>query len=149
MKLSETSLISAPPEKIWPFIVTPEHFQIWNDKIVSIEAKGTFILGQPYITHYKLTKESSQFMSTVTRLEPNQLLEIHHVTVVSSRGHSDMEATERITLIPCGDKTKVRKDVWIKNHDVPLILRPLIWFIMTCGKRKGEDKLKSLVEKSI
>ncbi len=147
MKLGEKSVINAPPKNIWPYIVTPEYFQVWNDKIVSMEAKGTFVVGQPYITHYKLTKQSSQCMSTVTELRPMQLLEIKHTAMISSKGPNNMEVTERITLTPAGTRTLVTKEVWIKNHDVPWFLLPIIWFVTRFGKQSCEDKLKTMCER--
>ena len=60
MKIVERSLISAPPEKVWPFIVTPELFCRWNDKIISMEARGVFVAGQQFSTSYRLTSQSAK-----------------------------------------------------------------------------------------
>ena len=73
VKITERSYIQAPPEKVWPYLITPEHFQEWNDKIVSMEARGTFVLNQPFVTHYRLGKQSSQCLSTVVAIEPLRL----------------------------------------------------------------------------
>jgi hypothetical protein len=58
-----------------------------------------------------------------------------------------MEALERITLKERNGKTIVTKDVFIKNHGMPLILLPLIWFITRFGHPAEPDRLKVMCEK--
>lgn len=150
LKLVDKSLINAPPEKIWPYLITPEKFQKWNEKLVSLEARGTFILNQPFVTHYKLSKRETQCLSTTVRIETMRLIEFKHVSTFNSAGHNELEATERVTLYPKGNQTQVIKEVWIRNTGVPWylapIILPLIWFVNRFGKRKGEDLLKKLCE---
>lgn len=149
-KMIEKSYIKVPPEKVWPFIAIPENFQKWNDKIVSMEAKDKFYIGQPYVTHYKLTKIATQCMSTVTNMEPERLLEIKHITVASEGAQptfaGQTEALERITLTPKGSGTVVIKEVWINGAEIPWFLRPIIWFVTTFGRPVDEDKLKKICE---
>ncbi len=147
MKITERSYIQTPPEKVWPYLISPEHFQEWNDKIVSMEARGTFVLNQPFVTHYRLGKQSSQCLSTVVAIEPLRLLELHHRAVATGRDGASLEAVERITLAPRGAASVVTKTVWIRNHHIPWLLVPLIWFVTHFGSRAGRDKLKDLCER--
>ena len=148
MKLIERSVISAAPEKIWPFIISPERFQEWNDKIVSIGAREAFVPGQSFSTFYKMSGQSSQCLSVAVEIRPFRLLELKHTAVLSSKGRSNAEAVERITLVPEGAVTVVTKTVLIKDHGIPFIFLPFIWFVTRFGKRQGEDKLKTMCEKA-
>lgn len=147
MKLVERSVIRATPAKIWPFIITPEHFREWNEKIVSMEARGVFVLGQPFTTCYKLTGRSSQCLSIAVEIDPLRVLEFTHTAAVSGEGRSSLEAVERITLEPGEGFTVVTKTVVVRNHGVPWFLLPVIWFVTRFGRRQGEDKLKTMCER--
>lgn len=146
MKIAERSLISAPPEKVWPFIVTPELFCKWNDKIVSMEARGVFVKGQQFSTCYRLTGRSAQCLSVVSELQAPGLLELRHSMVLSASGLTGASAAERITLEEKDGGTLVTKTATIERHGIPLWLLPLIWFLTRFGKPSGEDKLKKLCE---
>lgn len=146
MKIVERSLINAAPEKVWSFIVTPELFCKWNDKIVSMEARGTFVAGQQFSTCYRLTGRSAQCLSVVTELQPPRLLELRHTVVLSASGGAGVNAAERITLEEKNGGTLVTKTVTIGNRGVPFWLLPIIWFVTRFGKPSGEDKLKKLCE---
>lgn len=39
MHLIERTEVDHPAAKAWPMIVSPEFFQLWNDKVISMEAK--------------------------------------------------------------------------------------------------------------
>lgn len=146
MKIVERSLINAAPEKVWPFIVTPELFRKWNDKIVSMEARGAFVAGQQFSTCYRLTSQSAQCLSVVAELQPQRLLELRHSVVMSASGRTGVNAAERITLEEKDGGTLVTKTVTIERHGIPLWLLPVIWFVTRFGKPAGEDKLKKLCE---
>lgn len=146
MKIVERSLISVPPEKVWPFIVTPELFWQWNDKIVSMEARGAFVAGQRFSTRYRLTSQSAQCLSVVAELQPLRVLELRHRVVMSASGRTGVNAAERITLEEKNGGTLVTKTVTIGRHGIPLWLLPVIWFVTRFGKPAGEDRLKTLCE---
>jgi len=148
MKLIERSVIRAAPEKIWPFIITPEQFQKWNDKIVSIGAREAFVLGQPFSTCYEMSGHYSQCLSVAVEIRPFRLLELKHKAVFNSKGRSNAEAVERITLVQEGEVTVVTKTVLLRDHGIPFVFLPFIWFIARFGKRQGEDKLKTMCEKA-
>jgi uncharacterized protein YndB with AHSA1/START domain len=45
MKLRERSEIDRPPSRVWCYIITPELFLQWNEKVVEMEARGSFETG--------------------------------------------------------------------------------------------------------
>ena len=146
MRISERTEIERPASKVWSYVIDPECFQKWNKNIISMEARDHFSLGQPFMTHYKLGKKQSQCISVVTAMTEGKLLELHHSNCTSPDGPTEMEVIERITLKERNGRTVVTKDVFIKNHGLPLILVPLIWFVTRFGHPKEPDRLKLMCE---
>jgi uncharacterized protein YndB with AHSA1/START domain len=146
MKLFDRSVIARPASAVWPFIVTAEHFRQWNDKIVDIEARGEFRLGQSFHTQYRMSGKEIRCWSKVAALEPGLLLELHHGNCSGKNAPRDLEVIERVKLEEKDGRTIVRKEITVRNHGVPWILRPLIWFVSRFGKPSGKDKLKELCE---
>lgn len=146
MVIREKSVIDRPAAAVWPFIVSPESFRAWNTKVVSLEVKEPFRLGQSFVTHYAMSKKQIQCLSTVTALEENRLLEIRHAHCVGAGIGPELNVREKITLHERDGKTVVEKEVTIKNHNVPWILIPIIWFVTQFGKTTEPDRLKAMCE---
>ena len=146
MILKERTEIDRPAAHVWRFIVTPELFLQWNDKVVEMEARGAFQLGQHFHTRYEMSRKQLQCWSQVTRLEEGRLLELQHGNCSGKGVHGDIKVVERITLEEKGDSTIVTKDVLMTNHGIPWFFIPLIWFINRFGKPVGKDKLKEMCE---
>jgi hypothetical protein len=148
MKIFENSIIDRTCLEVWPYIITSEHFQKWNDKIKSMEARGRFVLGQTFVTHYQMGRKEIQCASTVTQLEEASVLELRHTSVLSSQEGplADLEVVERITLTPKNEKTLVVKEVNFKNHHTNIFICALIWLITRFGSPVGPNKLKNLCE---
>jgi hypothetical protein len=87
-----------------------------------------------------------QCVSTVIAIEEGRLLEIRHSDCMGEKIHRDLEVTERITLEEAKGRTIVKKEVVIKNHGIPWLLMPLIWFVTRFGKPTGPDPLKMMCE---
>jgi hypothetical protein len=146
MHIVEKSIIDRPAAIVWPFIITPEYFQIWNTKIISLDVKGQFLLNQPFMTRYKMSGKEMQCISTVTAIEHEHSLEILHTNCIGKESDAELIVHERITLKESNRQTIVIKDVEMKHHQVPWILIPLIWFVTRYGKTVEPDKLKLLCE---
>ena len=146
MVLRDRSVISRPPSVVWPYIVTPELFQKWNDKVASIEARELFHLGQQFTTHYLWKGKTMQCLSVVTRLEEGRLLELRHTRMLGPSSRPDMVVIERVELKGSAGGSVVTKRITIRHHDFPWYLMPLIWFVTRFGKPTGEDLLKKLCE---
>jgi uncharacterized protein YndB with AHSA1/START domain len=146
MIIRQRSSISRPPAAVWPYIVTPERFQQWNDKIASIEARERFRAGQQFTTHYLWKGKEMQCLTVVTGLEEGRLLELRHTRCLGPASRPDMEVLERVELEGDADRSVVTKTIIVRNIDIPLLLRPLVWLITRFGKPKGEDLLKKLCE---
>ena len=114
-----------------------------------MEAKGKFILGQPFVTHYKMSGKEIQCLSTVTAIQEGRLLEIQHSNCIGNNINQELTVCERITLTETGGRTVVTKNIDIRNHDVPWILIPIIWFVTRFGKPAEPDKLKLICETNV
>jgi len=149
MHIRQRTVIDRPAAEVWPLIVTPECYQEWNEKVSSMEAKGRFQLGQRFITHYTWKKKQLQCQSVAARIEEGRLLELRHGSPIGAGVNREMEVIERVTLEDKGSRSVVTKDVYIKNHDIPWIFVPLIWFNSRFGRPVGKDRLKSMCERSV
>jgi len=149
MKLYDRSEIDRPAAHVWRFIVTPELFVQWNDKVVDTEAEGEFRLGQTFHTHYRMSGKEMRCWSKVTALEPGRLLELSHGNCSGKGMRRELEAVERVTVEEKDGRTVVRKEITVRNHGIPRLLLLLIWFITRFGQRVGKDKLKALCENGV
>lgn len=149
MHLVERTELDHPIAKVWPLIVTPEAFQLWNDKVVAMDAAERFILGQSFQTRYVMNDRAMRCLTTVTALEDGRLLELQHTNCVGDKILSDLLVCERITLTESGGRTVVVKDIKITNHAIPWYFMPLIWLLNRTGKPDGPDKLKELCEANL
>jgi hypothetical protein len=149
MILRDVSKIDRPASVVWPYIATAELFRQWNDKIIDLEAAGPFQLGQTFHTHYRMSRRETRCWSKVTALEPERVLELHHGNCSGKGARRGLEAIERITLEEKDGRTVVRKEITVRNHGVPWLLRPFIWFVGRFGRPTGRDKLKELCEGGI
>lgn len=146
MKLREETLVQRSPVEVWPWIVSPERFMQWNENVVSMETRDSFVLNQSFTTQYMLNGKPLQCLSTVTAIEEGRLLELKHDHCVGPKVRRDMVVVERITLEDKGNHVVVTKTVTVRNHDAPWILLPLIWFVTRFGKPTKPDRLKYLCE---
>jgi hypothetical protein len=146
MKLRDRSEIDRPASHVWRYVITPELFRQWNDKIIELDARGAFQLGQRFSTRYEMSRKQILCRSTVTALEESRLLELRHGNCSGSGIDREFEVIERITLEEINGRTTVTKDVIVGNSGMPWFLAPLIWFINRFGKPVGKDKLKEMCE---
>ena len=146
MRIVERTEIERSTMKVWSYVIKPECFQRWNKNIVSMEARGEFRLGQLFTTHYRLGKKQTQCISAVTSITEGSLLELRHSNCVGSNIDPEMEVIERILLKERNGKTIVIKEISIKNHGIPLLLLPIIWFVTRFGRPTEPDSLKTMCE---
>jgi uncharacterized protein YndB with AHSA1/START domain len=146
MRFRERTEINRPVVHVWRFVITPELFLQWNDKVVEMEARGTFQLGQHFHTRYQMSGKQLQCWSALTAIEEGRLLELQQGNCSGKGVHGDIKVIERITLEEKHGRTVVIKDVHMMNHGIPWFVVPLIWFIRRFGKPVGRDKLKEMCE---
>ena len=147
MIIRERSVIDRPPATVWPYIIRAESFAKWNTKISSMGATGEFHVGQPFTTHYRWNNKPIQCVTVATEIQPGRLLELRHSGLTGQGIRPDMEIVERVTLRGEGRGSTVTKVVTLKNHGIPWLFIPLVWFVANFGARVGPDPLKVLVER--
>jgi len=146
MKIRERSVIDRPPVTVWPYIIRPESFAKWNTKVSSMDATGEFRVGQPFTTHYRWNNRAIQCVTIATEIQPERVLELRHSMLTGTGIRPDLEIVERVTLRSAGGGSTVTKVVTIKNHGIPWLFVPLVWFVANFGARVGPDPLKVLCE---
>jgi len=147
MKIRERYVVDRPAAKVWPYVIRPEHFAKWNTKISSMDATGEFRLGQPFTTHYLWNNKSIQCVTVATEIRAGRLLELRHSNPTGPGIRPGMEIHERITLREMAGKSYVTKVVTLRNHGMPWVLIPIVWFVANFGARVGPDPLKTLCER--
>ena len=146
MTIRERSVIDRPAAAVWPYNIRPESFVTWNTKLSALDATGEFRVGQPFTTRYAWNNKAIQCVTEATEIREARLLELRHSGLTGAGIRPDMEIRERITLREHGGRTFVTKVVTIRNHGVPWMLLPLVWFVANFGARVGPDPLKTLCE---
>lgn len=146
MHIRERTVINRPAAEVWPYIITPEVFQRWNEKVSSMEARGRFQLGQRFVTHYTWKNKQIQCQSVALRIEEGRLLELRHSSPIGKGLNHDLEVVEWVTLEDGGVRSVVTKDVYFRHHDLPWFLVPLVWFVTRFGKPVGKNRLKEMCE---
>jgi hypothetical protein len=146
MNIRERTIIDRPAREVWPYIINPDYFQKWNEKIASMDAREPFRLGQPFITRYLWKNKKLQCLSVAVEIEEGRLLELRHSNFVGPGVNPEMEVIERIELGRKDPRCMVTKNVSIKNHGIPSVFIPLFWFVSRFGKPVKEDRLKSMCE---
>lgn len=86
-------------------------------------------------------------MSVVTSIVPGRVIEICHSNFVGPKVNPAMEAVEQIELKERRDKTLVVRRIAVKNHGVPFVFIPLLWFVSRFGHPTEPDPLKLLCER--
>ena len=146
MRLRERSVITRPAAKVWPYVIRPQYFQRWNNKISSMDVTGEFRLAQPFTTHYLWNNKPMQCTSVATEIQEGRVLELQHTNLVGPGIRPDMEIRERVTLHELAGTTRVTKVVTIRNHGGAWYWIALIWLVGNFGTRVGPDLLKQLCE---
>ena len=147
MKIRERYVIDRPAATVWPYVIRPEMFAKWNTKVASMDATGEFRLGQPFTTHYRWNNKAIQCVTVPTEIRDGRLLELRHSNLAGVGIRPDMEIHERITLREMAGKSYVTKVVTLRNHGMPWVLIPIVWFLANFGARVGPDPLKTLCER--
>jgi hypothetical protein len=146
MNIRERTIINRPARKVWPYIINPDYFQKWNEKISSMDARETFRLGQPFVTHYIWKNKRMQCLSVAVKIEDGRLLELRHSNFAGPGVNPGMEVRERVELERQDPRCIVHKNVSVKNHGIPWVFIPLFWFVSRFGRPVKEDRLKSMCE---
>ena len=146
MRIIERSKIARPAIEVWTFLIRPSLFRKWNNKIISMEAKEEFRLGQTFLTHYRMSGKEMRCASTVTHLDEPRFLELRHTNCIGNGVNPDLEVCERISLEERNDETLVTKSLVIKNHGLSWIVGLFVWMVTRFGKANQPDRLKMLCE---
>ncbi|MFP5211809.1 MAG: SRPBCC domain-containing protein, partial [Acidobacteriota bacterium] len=146
LRIVERSTINRPSESVWPYVILSEYFRRWNKKIVSMDAPDEFKVGQSFTTRYRMGSKEIQCLTTVAVVEENRLLEMRHANCMGESIGPDLEVVETITLQEKRGRTHVRKVVTVRNHSLPWLLIPIIWFVSRFGSPTEPNALKALCE---
>lgn len=151
MHIKDKIDIAATPQQVWPFLVDPVLQAAWNPKIVSIDRPhdGPVTVGETYkMTATMSEKQNTSQIEVIDVIEAQRLVFRHDMTEAGT----GFAVTETFTLSPVGNDTRVQHTIDLSNSPIPLLIRPLIWLIMTFGKPVGEPqlgKLKRMIESEL
>ena len=150
MKLHDSIDIAAEAQIIWPYIADPVLMSAWNPKIVSVGRDGErpVEVGERFEMIYRLSRRDRETEVEVLECTPPQrVVYRHHMQLEERRGYAD----EIYDLSPRPAGTHLKQTIDMRRAGMPLIIRPLVWFVMRFGRPTGErylEKLKRIVEES-
>lgn len=155
MRIREETDARVTPEKAWELIADPSLHALWNSHIVGtvISSGNAPQRGFRYRVTYELKGNRTEFDAEITEFDPPHRLGVRLEERFKGDGKNwDRFMEESYTLTPRGDQTHVLHDVRINHSGVPLLLRFLIWFIMTTGKPVGPtfmERFRELAESEV
>lgn len=151
MKLKERVTINATPDQVWPFVVDPVLQAAWNPKIISIDrpVDGPVQHGDSYNMVTKMSdKESNSEVEVIEVVDNERLVFMYRI----EDNQLAQVVTETYELSTAQNGTSIKRVIDLGAAQIPLLIRPLIWLIMTFGKPQGEaqlNKLKRMIESEI
>ena len=148
MKIRDNITIKARAEKIWPLLVEPDFIPEWNEKIVAVKALATSrpALQAQYRFTFRFTKKETDCIGTLTTLEFPLRITWRFESLDLEKPWSVTDAFE---LQEKSGHTSLKRTLDLTKAPIPLIFRPLIWFIANFGRPTGItnlEKIKSLAE---
>jgi len=151
MKLKDQVDIDATPEQAWPFLADPVIQAAWNPKIVSIDRAhdGPVLAGETFTMVATMNDKKTASRVEVADVVPQQRLIFRHHVEESKMAQV---VTETYTLSSKGSGARVRHTIDLSQTSIPLLVRPIIWLVMTFGKPTGPQplgKLKALIESEV
>lgn len=152
MKLNDEIVIEATSDKVWQYVGSPEMWPLFHAKAghckqVSFQADA---VGAKYDIEFRLGPKTS---ATRCEIEDRRIGRL--ITVKSTFPHSSRQTEQTASvymtyeLEDLGRTTKVTEDIDISSVSIPLLLKPLIWFLTKFGKPREETtlmKLKRIIE---
>ncbi len=150
MKLNDEILIEATSDKVWQYVGSPEMWPLFHAKAgeckqVSSQAD---VVGAQYDIEFRLGSKIAVTRCEIIDRRIGRLI-IVKSTLPDRQTGRPMSACMTYELEDLGRTTKVTEDIDISGAAIPLLLKPLIWFITRFGKPSGETtlmRLKRVVE---
>lgn len=149
MTIRERTRYPLPPSEIWPYIVQPELFILWNPKIKELHTSGEFLQGQEFWTEYSFKSKSSTCSTIITEADPLRCLRLEHRRFQQDSGEARMHVRESFLLVPKGPWTELRHVVNVTGHGMNIFIVMLFWFITTFGTTVESDKLEKLLSSHV
>ena len=152
MKLNEGVVIEATSDKVWEYVGSPEMWPMFHAKAgeckqVSPQAD---VIGAQYDIEFRLGSKTAVTRCEIIDRRIGRLIIVKSTLSDANRQTGrPISACMTYELEDLGRTTRVTEDIDISGASIPLILKPLIWFITRFGKPSGETtlmRLKRVVE---
>jgi uncharacterized protein YndB with AHSA1/START domain len=143
MKLSDSVVIHAPPQRVWNAITDPATWPDWNSKVVSVARTnpGPLEVGEIFNADFRLSGPPLPSQIKVRVLNPLRQLTVkqrpegrHRSRSVKIEYEMEMEGTS----------TRVTQTTDITEAGLPFFARWFMWFATRFGKAAGPSPLDGL-----
>ena len=147
MTLNDEILIEATSDKVWEYVGSPEMWPLFHAKAgeckqVSSQAD---VVGAQYDIEFRLGSKTAVTRCEIIDRRIGGLIIVKSTLPDANRQTGrPMSACMTYELEDLGRTTKVTEDIDISGASIPLLLKPLIWFITRFGKPSGETTLMGL-----
>ena len=152
MRLKDEVVIEATSDKVWEYVGSPEMWPLFHAKAgeckqVSPQAD---VIGAQYEIEFRLGSKTAVTRCEIIDRRVGRLIIVKSTLPETNRQtERPISACMTYELEDFGHTTKVTEGIDISGASIPLILRPLIWFITRFGKPSGKTtliRLKRVVE---
>ncbi|NLX95550.1 MAG: SRPBCC family protein [Rhodopirellula sp.] len=152
MKLKDQIVIDATSDRVWRYVGSPDRWPLFHVKAGQcrrVRSPGG-IIGAEYDMDFRLGSKFSATRCEILDLRVGRLIRLRSTLPARREGGPSIAACISYELEDLGRATRVRELLDLPIDGIPLLLRPLVWFLLRFGKPKGESslvRLKRLVEK--
>ena len=149
MRLKESIVVNASPNKVWKYIGSPNLWVLFHAKVDGCElvsGQGGRI-GSVYTVGFRMGAKTTPTRCEIVDMQPGAMIQVISTDV--DPGHPGDSATLTYELDDLGLRTRVRERVEFFVPGVNVFFRAIIWLISRFGSPQGETtlmKLKRVVE---
>jgi uncharacterized protein YndB with AHSA1/START domain len=143
LKLSESTVITAPREIVWGFVTDPHHWLAWNARVKQVrrDRRGPVADGERFGAVFQLDGSSGDSQVEVSRCEPPGRLVL--------RQHYEWKRRPReigiaISLTTVADGCRVVLETDLSRTGTPWLVRLLVWWVGRFGRPVGPSPLEEL-----
>jgi hypothetical protein len=152
MRLRDKVVIEAASDRIWEYVGSPEMWPLFHAKAGECKrvSRQADTIGALYDIEFRLGSKTAVTRCEIIDRRVGRLIVVQStLPEIDRRTGRPISGCMTYELEDWGSRTKVTEETTIPGATIPLLARPLVWFITTFGEPCGDGtlaRLKRVVE---
>jgi len=151
MRLKESIRIEATPDVVWEYVGSPDVWSLFHAKArdTKLLSSQGGLIGSRYEMQLSLGSRTSLSTGEIIDIQIGRLIRLK--STLESKPGREVSAVITYQLKDLGTRTKVYERIDIKDPQINVFIRALIWLITRLGSPRGETslmKLKRIIEEA-